>query len=266
MYEFGADFIARCLAGEAINEAKEKQWKLVAGDNIILLDNLEDETTTISTNDQLITVDDKLSLTSENPVQNKVITDVLRTKPTTVINNGLEVKDQKIMQLTRAQYDAIKNKDPNTYYMITDDTDSYVIRTAYKPVYEGEYTTSVVDGELSVTFPVPDDFEMLEVRICYDVVWSCGTWDHTTNSLTSILTVTPQAPDPPEEGRKTYWGVLTSQYVGTAPNQTQVALNTAELIGSNYITYNEVNHTVTIKVTMPVYAYNYLVGDESDNT
>ena len=124
MYEFGADFIARCLAGEAINEAKKKQWKLVAGDNIILLDNLEDETTTISTNDQLITVDDKLSLTSENPVQNKVITDVLRTKPTTVINNGLEVKDQKIMQLTRAQYDAIKNKDPNTYYMITDDTDA----------------------------------------------------------------------------------------------------------------------------------------------
>ena len=29
MYEFGVDFIARCLAGEAIGEAKKKQWKLI---------------------------------------------------------------------------------------------------------------------------------------------------------------------------------------------------------------------------------------------
>lgn len=266
MYEFGADFIARCLSGEAINEAKKKQWKLVAGQNITLLDNLEDETTTISANDQSITVDDELSLTSENPVQNKVITDALRTKPTTVISTGLETKDQKIMQLTRAQYDAIANKDPNTYYMITDDTDSYVIRTAYKPVTDMEYTSRIVDGELFVTFPVPDDFTMLEVRICYDVIWSCGNWDHTTNSLTSILTVTPQVYNPPRDGRKTYMGVLTDQYLGTAPNQTHVVVSTAELLGANYITYNEVDHTVTIKVTKPIYAYDYLVGDERDNT
>lgn len=266
MYEFGADFIARCLAGEAINEAKKKQWKLVAGQNITLLDNLEDETTTISANDQSITVDDELSLTSENPVQNKVITDALRTKPTTVINTGLEVKDQKIMQLTRAQYDAIENKDPNTYYMITDDTDSYVIRTAYKPVSYDEYTSRIVDGELFVTFPVPDDFEMLEVRICYDVVWSCGSWDHAVNSLTSILTITPQVYNPPRDGRKIYMGVLTDQYIGTAPNQTHVVVDTAGLSGANYITYNEVDHTATIRITKPNYAYNYLVGNEVDNT
>ena len=265
MYEFGVDFIARCLAGEAINEAKKKQWKLVAGDNIILQDNPNDETTTISASDQTMTVDDELSLTSENPVQNKVITDALQYKPDTVMNGGLKVANQKIMQLTRAQYDAIQNKDPNTYYMITDDVDSYVIRTAYKDMTDN-YTSSIRDGELYVTFSVPDDFEMIEARICYDITWSCGAQDHVTNSLTSLLTVTPQVYNPPRDGRKTYMGILTDQYLGTAPNQTHVIVSTAELIGANYITYNEVDHTVTIRVTKPNYAYDYLTGDEVDNT
>ena len=265
MYEFGVDFIARCLAGEAINEAKKKQWKLVAGDNIILQDNPEDETTTISAEDQTMVVDDELSLTSENPVQNKVITDALQYKPDTVMNGGLKVANQKIMQLTRAQYDAIQNKDPNTYYMITDDVDSYVIRTAYKDM-TNDYTSRVENGELYVTFSVPDDFEMIEARICYDITWSCGAQDHTTNSLTSLLTVTPQVYNPPRDGRKTYMGILTDQYIGTAPDQTHVIVSTAELIGANYIIYNEVNHTVTIRVTKPTYAYDYLVGGELDNT
>lgn len=265
MYEFGVDFIARCLAGEAINEAKKKQWKLVAGDNIILQDNPEDETTTISASDQTMVVDDELSLTSENPVQNKVITDALQYKPDTVMNGGLKVANQKIMQLTRAQYDAIQNKDPNTYYMITDDVDSYIIRTAYKDM-TNDYTSRVENGELYVTFSVPDDFEMIEARICYDITWSCGAQDHVTNSLTSLLTVTPQVYNPPRDRRKTYMGILTDQYLGTVPNQTHVIVSTAELIGANYITYNEVNHTVTIRVTKPTYAYDYLTGEELDNT
>ena len=48
--------------------------------------------------------------------------------------DGTVINDQKIMALTRAQYDAIQNKDPNTYYMITDDpvpSAAPVFRTAY---------------------------------------------------------------------------------------------------------------------------------------
>ncbi len=261
MYEFGVDFVARCLAGEALAKAGEAALNLVAGDNIDITYNSSTGETIISNS---MEVDDELSLSSENPVQNKVITDALRYKPDTYTGET-KVANQKIVQLTRAQYDAIQNKDPNTYYMITDDTDSYVIRTAYKDMTDN-YTSRVVDGELFVTFAVPDDFEMLEARICYDVTWSCGSWSRTTNSLTSILTVTPQVYNPPRDGRKTYMGVLTDQYLGTAPDQTHVIVNTAELIGANYITYNEVDHTVTIRVTKPTYAYDYLVGNEVDNT
>ena len=261
MYEFGVDFVARCLAGEALAKASEAALNLVAGDNIDITYDSSTGETVISNS---MEVDDELSLSSENPVQNKVITDALRYKPDTYTGET-KVANQKIVQLTRAQYDAIQNKDPNTYYMITDDTDSYVIRTAYKDM-TNNYTSRVVNGELYVTFPVPDDFTMLEARICYDIVWSCGKWSRTTNSLTSVLTITPQVYNPPRDGRKTYMGVLTDQYLGTAPNQTHVVVSTAELIGANYITYNEIDHTVTIKVTKPTYAYDYLTGDEVDNT
>lgn len=261
MYEFGVDFVARCLAGEALAKAGKVALNLVAGDNIDITYDSSTGETIISNS---MEVDDELSLSSENPVQNKVITDALRYKPDTYTGET-KVANQKIVQLTRAQYDAIQNKDPNTYYMITDDTDSYVIRTAYKDM-TNNYTSRVVDGELYVTFAVPDDFEMLEARICYDITWSCGNWSRVTNSLTSVLTITPQVYNPPRDGRKTYMGIVTDQYLGDAPNRTHVIVSTAELIGANYITYNEVDHTVTIKVTKPTYAYNYLIGNEVDNT
>lgn len=260
MYEFGVDFIARCLAGEALAKAGEAALNLVAGDNIDITYNSSTGETVIS---NTMEVDDALSLSSENPVQNKVITDALRYKPDTYTGET-KVANQKIVQLTRAQYDAIQNKDPNTYYMITDDVEPCV-RTAYKDM-TNDYMSRTENGDLLVTFAVPEDFTMLEARICYDVVWSCGSWDHATNSLTSVLSVTPRIQDPPRDGRKTYMGVLTDQYIGTAPNQTHVVVDTARLGGANYITYDSSNHTVTIRITKPNYAYNYLTGDEVDNT
>lgn len=117
MYEFGVDFVARCLAGEALAKAGEVALDLVAGDNIDITYNSSTGETVISST---IEVDDELSLSSENQVQNKVITDALRYKPDTYTNET-KVANQKIVQLTRAQYDAIQIKDPDTYYMITDD-------------------------------------------------------------------------------------------------------------------------------------------------
>ena len=144
---YGVDFIARCMAGEALEKAGQKSWTLVAGNNISIQSDEQEKTETISadvydiaagTNVEIvtdsqnmvktinatvdpITVDDELSNSSENPVQNKVITGALRTKPTSVDTSGTPLNDQKIMALTRQQYNAIQNKDPNTYYMITDD-------------------------------------------------------------------------------------------------------------------------------------------------
>ena len=93
MYEFGVDFVARCLAGEALAKADEVELNLVAGDNIdIIYDSSTDET--IISNS--MKVDDKLSLKSENPVQNKVITNALNYKPDTYIGET-QVANQKIV-------------------------------------------------------------------------------------------------------------------------------------------------------------------------
>lgn len=265
--DFGIDFIARCIAGEGLETANKRQWKLQAGPRILLNDNPETQITTISATGEDITVDDALSTTSENPVQNKVITNELLTKPTCVLPDGTKVNNQKIMQLTKAQYDAIRNKDPNTYYMVTGDSEEAVFyRTAYVDMTD-DYTSTVdSEGALLVTFEVPNDFSMLEARICYTINWTCGSWTNTNSSLTSVLTITPNNDAPARDGRKTYMGVVTDQYIGEAPNQTHVTVNTAQLTGTNYITYNETNNTVTIKVTKPSYAYDQLVGDEVDNT
>lgn len=130
MYEFGVDFVARCLAGEALAKAGEVALDLVAGDNIDITYNSSTGETVIS---NTIEVDDELSLSSENQVQNKVITDALRYKPDTYTNET-KVANQKIVQLTRAQYDAIQIKDPDTYYMITDDV---------KPSVSADYGASL---------------------------------------------------------------------------------------------------------------------------
>lgn len=260
---FGVDFIARCLAGEGLETANKRQWKLLAGPRIILSDNPATQETTISATGDDITVDSELSLTSENPVQNKVITDALRYKPDTVINGGTKVANQKIMQLTRQQYDAIQEKDPNTYYMITDDVDTIVLRTAYVDVTDDAVVT--VDsntGSRYVTFDAPEDFEMLEARINYEITWSCGSWNNQTTGLTSILTITPDDTAPPREGRKIYMGVTEDKWIGEVPNQTHINEEKATLIGANYITYDDVTNKIRIEISKPL--YNYVNIDEED--
>ena len=59
------------------------------------------------------TVDSGLSATSENAVQNKVITSELGKK----LDKSNAVK---IARLTQAEYDALSTKDNNTLYIITD--------------------------------------------------------------------------------------------------------------------------------------------------
>lgn len=49
--------------------------------------------------------------------------DLIAAKPTCQDANGDLVPGQKIVELTKAQYDALTTKDPDTYYMVNDDND-----------------------------------------------------------------------------------------------------------------------------------------------
>lgn len=55
--------------------------------------------------DSNIEVDNALSTTSENPVQNKVVTNALNGKP-------------NVVELTQSQYNALTTKASNTLYLI----------------------------------------------------------------------------------------------------------------------------------------------------
>lgn len=122
MENYGVDFIARCIAGEALDKASSGSGITVDSELSTTSTNpVQNKVITNALNNVHIDVDAALSTTSENPVQNKVITEEVNSKPTCLSTSGTKVYGQKIVQLTKAQYDAIANKDANTYYMITDD-------------------------------------------------------------------------------------------------------------------------------------------------
>jgi hypothetical protein len=248
---FGVDFIARCLAGEGLETANKRQWKLQAGPRIILSDNPATQTTTISATGDDITVDDELSLTSENPVQNKVITDALRYKPDTVISNGTKVANQKIMQLTRTQYNAIQNKDPNTYYMITDDVDTIVLRTAYKSVVD-DYTSSMTaNGDWVLTFELEDtDFEKLDVYLQFQFDWVAGS-DWATANTTKRSIMLSLTKDVTEPVYSNTMNIYLANSVNSASNPHYMGLYDL-LIGSVSLTYDETTHIVTMQVNKPI--------------
>lgn len=122
MENYGVDFIARCIAGEALDIASSGSGITVDSELSTTSTNpVQNKVITNALNNVHIDVDAALSTTSENPVQNKVITEEVNSKPTCLSTSGTKVYGQKIVQLTKAQYDAIASKDANTYYMITDD-------------------------------------------------------------------------------------------------------------------------------------------------
>ena len=69
-----------------------------------------------------VTVDTELDSGSTNPVQNKVIYNKIDEveEVTAAGLNALNSKITPTVELTQAQYDALVDKDPNTYYIITD--------------------------------------------------------------------------------------------------------------------------------------------------
>lgn len=257
MYEFGVDFIARCLAGEALEEVRDNVNHLVAGPNISIQHDAPNHQTIIS---NTMPVDDELSTTSENPVQNKVITNELKYKPDTY-TGSTRTANQKIVQLTRAEYDAIDTKDPNTYYMITDDI-SYVVRTSYVPLSPQDYSTRTDgDNKFLIDFTAPDEFELLSVRVSYELTFSCGSWSQATFSFSDTLSIPGGYSETPREGRKTYTEKLADKWIGTAPDQLHIVQMVDQVDGANYIRYDSATNTVTIEIGNLSLPYvNYIEG------
>ena len=245
---YGVDFIARCMAAEAL-ENGGNSWTLVAGNNISILSDEEEKTETISAE---IEVDGALSTTSENPVQNKVITNTLKTKPTSVDTSGNPINDQKIMALTRAQYNAIQNKDPNTYYMITDDPvpqTTPILRTGYTSVLD-DYTSSYdSDGNWILTFEPKVNFEKLDVYLQWHFDWSAGTdWPVSTATRSIMLSLTKDVPGPVvSTGMNIYLANSVTQ-----PNNPNSNILYDVLMGSINVNYDAQTNTVRMLVAKPM--------------
>lgn len=74
-------------------------------------------------------------------------------KPTCHDTDGNLVKNQKIVELTKEQYDALAVKDPDTYYMIADDT---IVKTWHpRPDWANAVATGL-SGSLR-TYTAPSD-------------------------------------------------------------------------------------------------------------
>ena len=195
-------------------------------------------------------------------VVGKVITDALLYKPDTYTGQT-KVANQKIVQLTRAQYNAIQNKDPNTYYMITDDTEPSV-RTAYVPISSTDiFERRVSDNKIQFSFAAPEDYSLLEVRVGYSINCNCGVWQDANLTFTDTLSIPAGRTETPREGRKIYSEFLVDGYVG--PGQTHVEKSVAFLIGANYIT-SDGNGTITIEIGNLTASYNNVTDTDPDNT
>ena len=269
---YGVDFIARCMAGEALDKAGQKSWTLVAGNNISIQSDEQEKTETISadvydiaagTNVEIvtdsqnmvktinatvdpITVDDELSNSSENPVQNKVITGALRTKPTSVDTSGTPLNDQKIMALTRQQYNAIQNKDSNTYYMITDDPvpSPINVRTAYVDETSNIQNTTL-DGMPAFKIPVPADFTALDVSFNFSGRATSGEWTIGCDNYVHTFKVLP-----------TDTRIRSSQQITMIEGHTAIGNADLRMMGDvsairYYADYNSTNNTVTIAISVP---------------
>lgn len=258
---YGVDFIARCMAGEALEKAGNSGWTLVAGNNISIQSDEEQKTETISATYE---VDDALSTTSTNAVENRVVTGALRTKPTSVNLDGTVRNDQKIMQLTRQQYNALQNKDPDTYYMVTDDptpSAPIVARTAYVPLTSQEYTTSNQGTHYLINFDAPAGFELLEARISYRITLTNGWFEDATLTFTDTLSIPSSESSTPREGRKIYTEMLKDEWIGEAPDQVHINKTMTSLIGANFIRYDSQTGKIQLEIgNFTAGYYSYVEG------
>ena len=101
---------------------------------------------------------------------NKILTliknwDLIAAKPTCRDVNGDLVPGQKIVELTKAQYDALATKDPDTYYMVNDDNDpktwyprpdtAHTLTPTWTADGINRLWTAPADGMLSVRVTMP---------------------------------------------------------------------------------------------------------------
>ena len=79
--------------------------------------------------------------------------DLIDAKPTCRDVDGNLVKGQKIVELTKEQYDNLAVKDPDTYYMIADDNEA----KAWYPRPDWTNTVEITGEQIYAGYEVPDD-------------------------------------------------------------------------------------------------------------
>ena len=134
-----------------------------------IIDSIRLSGTTYQIQGGSITVDTELNSGSTNPVQNKVIYNKIDEveEVTAAGLNALNDKISPTVELTQAQYDALVDKDPNTFYVITDaqagDLTNYYTKSETNTLLGGKadtattYTKTEVDNAITAATATKQD-------------------------------------------------------------------------------------------------------------
>ena len=114
-----------------------------------IIDSIRLSGTTYQIQGGSIAVDTELDSGSTNPVQNKVIYNKIDEveEVTAAGLNALDAKINPTVELTQAEYEALTEKDPNTYYIITDaeagDLTNYYTKSETNTLLGGKQDTLI---------------------------------------------------------------------------------------------------------------------------
>ncbi len=227
---FGVDFIARCIAAEALEKAGEGGTSNVA-----------DVNASVSGSELTIQLEDG----EGTPVG---------SGSTVNLPNGLpsstSADEGKVLTV---------NSSGNAEW---DESEVNTFRTAYVPLTSADYTTGF-DGtnKYLINFDAPAAFEMLEVRISYRITLTCGWYQDATLSFTDTLSIPSSVSDTPREGRKLYTEMMKDEYIGEEPDITHIFKTVTLLMGSNFIRYNSATGKIQLEIGNFTAGYsNYVEG------
>lgn len=194
---FGVDFIARCMAGEALEQAQSKAWTIVAGNSISVLSDEEEKTDTIG-------LDGTLPTDVNANVSNSQLTIQLEDENGTTIGSGATVNLPSGLPPSTSSDEGkvlTVNSSGNAEW---DETQYNIFRTAYVDMLNNCLLT--VDGNnYTYEFDAPANFEKVDVYIRCHYIWRNTTWTGDNKvSLAHQLSITPNLTTA-TDGRTVVW-------------------------------------------------------------
>lgn len=226
---YTTDFIARCIAAEALEKAES------GGSDVADVD------ASVSNSQLTIQLEDS----NGSPVGSGATVNLPSGLPPSTSSD--EGKVLTVNSSGNAEWD---ESEVNTF------------RTAYVPLTSADYTTGY-DGtnRYLINFDAPAAFELLEVRISYRITLTCGWYQDATLSFTDVLSIPSSVSDTPREGRKLYTEMMKDEYIGEEPDITHIFKTITLLMGSNFIRYNSTTGKIQLEIGNFTAGYsNYVEG------